>query len=119
MLAVDVQPQFLAVQPVLGEVGILERRLAQVVADGLRLDFEIAAKVEGGLPMPLVTPAPTSNVTAASSTLHQMPPEAKAALADDRSVATQMIVCIFAPLPWFPLILALTSAARSSAAAKG
>ena len=51
--------------------------------------------------------------------LHQMPPEAKAAPVETRSIAAQMIVRIFVLPPQRPHTLALTSAARSSVAGKG
>ncbi|MGX7876337.1 hypothetical protein ACVDG5_029875 [Mesorhizobium sp. ORM6] len=47
LLVIDVQPQFLVVEPVPGEVGILEQRPAQLIADRPCLDFEVTAKVEG------------------------------------------------------------------------
>ncbi|ESW94947.1 hypothetical protein X769_31135 [Mesorhizobium sp. LSJC268A00] len=47
MLVVDVQPQLLVVQPVLGEVGILKDGLAQTVAFRPAKYLEIAAKIEG------------------------------------------------------------------------
>ena len=64
LFVIDVQPQFLGVEPVLGEVGILEHRLAQIVADGSSpQNFPRSPrKLLVGLPRPLVTPASSWNL---------------------------------------------------------